>query len=440
MTNSANLAASGAASEAKPPAVARWRVRLCFLAVGLALAAWWLSFQLTLLSGGANTADFIRDTCANAGQTVDCASVIATEYGSLRLSANPSAPRLPVAVLGMAYFSAIALWYALAAPASRSALHWHVLLLVLHALGACASVGWLFTMAFVLRQWCLWCVVVHVLNGMLLAIGVLLTPWRARPGAATWPVARAAFATLTAMLAIGLLQVVGVVLLASNARGVRATQTLGNLYQDPNFIVWRFDQTPEQRIPPRVGAEAVALGPADAAHTIVLFIDFQCTACARAAQFFDQLRERHARDLRLVIRHFPQNNACNPGYPRRSHPFACDAAWAYEALTRLADADAAAQARAWLYARQRNLGQIEWADFAAEFDLDADAFSALRSSDAAADAVRDDAALAASLGVRGAPGVYLDGKRVEQWLNADAWDQLLTRDGARPALSAPTGP
>jgi cyclophilin family peptidyl-prolyl cis-trans isomerase/protein-disulfide isomerase len=87
------------------------------------------------------------------------------------------------------------------------------------------------------------------------------------------------------------------------------------------------DLTPTPAAPP---LEGYALGPEDAALTIIMYGDFQCAICARYARDVETVRATYPDDIRLVWRYFPDT---------RSHDKAALALQAAEA--------AAAQGRFW---------------------------------------------------------------------------------------------
>ena len=87
------------------------------------------------------------------------------------------------------------------------------------------------------------------------------------------------------------------------------------------------DFTPTPDTPP---LEGYALGPEDAALTIIMYGDFQCAICARYARDVETVRATYPDDIRLIWRYFPDT---------RSHDKAALALQAAEA--------AAAQGRFW---------------------------------------------------------------------------------------------
>ncbi len=59
---------------------------------------------------------------------------------------------------------------------------------------------------------------------------------------------------------------------------------------------------------PAVSDQDWTRGPAEAAVTITVYSDFQCTGCGQLAQVFTLLEQEFPNDLRVVFRHYPQIN------------------------------------------------------------------------------------------------------------------------------------
>lgn len=57
--------------------------------------------------------------------------------------------------------------------------------------------------------------------------------------------------------------------------------------------------------------------------TIVEFSDYQCPFCRHAHRDIRMTAGKFPKDVRLLHRHFPLDNACNPNIPRAFHAFAC---------------------------------------------------------------------------------------------------------------------
>ena len=116
---------------------------------------------------------------------------------------------MPVAFIGLSYFIFLGVWYVFAGSPSCWG-RWCVVPLIMVTGGACVTIALLWAMIFKLQSQCSWCVVTHVINGLLLigtfwlwkrktsvTVGVCVAP-RHRPTALTrWAAFRVmGFATL----------------------------------------------------------------------------------------------------------------------------------------------------------------------------------------------------------------------------------------------------
>jgi protein-disulfide isomerase len=146
------------------------------------------------------------------------------------------------------------------------------------------------------------------------------------------------------------------------------------------------------------------LGLSDAPVTLVEYSDFQCPFCAGANPLIKNLVEKYGEDLRVVFKHFPLS----------IHPAARPAA--------IASCVAQAQGRFWelhdvLLASYRTLQGTDeaLASYAREAGLDVDRWIADRRAKAEECARRVDADIAQgrSIGVRGTPTLFVNGKRVQ---------------------------
>ena len=90
-----------------------------------------------------------------------------------------------------------------------------------------------------------------------------------------------------------------------------------------------FEATTEQDI--ALAPEDPILGPASAPVQLVVFTDFQCPTCRRYAHELHTMVDQYGNKLQVVLKHFPLNEACNPGMTVDLHPRACEAAYAAEA-------------------------------------------------------------------------------------------------------------
>jgi protein-disulfide isomerase len=134
--------------------------------------------------------------------------------------------------------------------------------------------------------------------------------------------------------------------------------------------------------------------------TLVAFSDYECPFCARGNATIEQLQKTYGKKLRVVARHNP--------LPFHAHaePAALAAMAALE------------QGRFWemherLFANARSLDDESLDRIAGEVGLDVARFRAARQGPDARAAIERERALSASLGVRGTPAFFINGRKVE---------------------------
>jgi len=215
---------------------------------------------------------------------------------------------------------------------------------------------------------------------------------------------------------------VSILLVMGNSTGQLA-QAYQSVINDPAFARWEYERQPPVEIP--LPAAEDRRQPESAAHTAVVFADFQCPRCRGAHEIIEQARERHPDRLRVIYRHFPLDGSCNPSdYPTR-HPYACRAAMAAEAAYVCGGGGALERMRTMLYERQNQLARAAYDDWADELGLDAAAFSSALESDRVRNTIQRDIELGKKLGVRAVPVIFLDGRRLDYWMLPETWDALI---------------
>ncbi len=141
-------------------------------------------------------------------------------------------------------------------------------------------------------------------------------------------------------------------------------------------------------------------GPADALVTIVVWSDFECPFCARAAPVLAKLREKMPTQVRLVFRHLPM-------------VFHHDASLASEAAV-----EAGVQGKFWafhdalflhLLNKQGGLRRAELERVALSAGLNLSQFRAALNDRRHRDAVRAEAAAGLALGINGTPTIFFNG-------------------------------
>ncbi|MCA9674557.1 MAG: thioredoxin domain-containing protein, partial [Myxococcales bacterium] len=140
-----------------------------------------------------------------------------------------------------------------------------------------------------------------------------------------------------------------------------------------------------------------ARGPVDAPVQIVVFQDVECRYCALVLGTIDQLWDDYPDKLRIVVKEFPL-----PGHPH--------ARLGAEALLA-----AEAQGKFWPFhdlviANQDALSRDAFVDLAGQAGLDVAAFTRALDDHAFAAAVDDEVAAGTTIGVRGTPTFYINGR------------------------------
>jgi protein-disulfide isomerase len=150
-----------------------------------------------------------------------------------------------------------------------------------------------------------------------------------------------------------------------------------------------------------VGERDHAQGAADARVTLVEYGDFECPDCGRAYPVLKAVQKALGPNLRFVFRHFPL---------RASHPHAGAAAEAAEA--------AGAQGRFWemhdrLFEHQTALEEDDLRRHGRKIGLDAERFETDMRLHTYEQRVREDLASGSASGIRGTPGLYINGARYD---------------------------
>lgn len=178
-----------------------------------------------------------------------------------------------------------------------------------------------------------------------------------------------------------------------------------------------------------LGMPGHQLGPDTALVTIVVWSDFQCPYCARAAPVLAQLHAKYGDEVRIVFRHLAMSF-------HRKAGLAAEAAVA-----------AAEQGKFWAFhdALWEEFGALDRADlerFAQKAGLDMDAFRAALDDRRYRDLVLAEGASAMALGVEGTPTMFVNGQPVIGAKDFATMDRLVSShlDRARGMVNAGLAP
>ncbi len=364
--------------------------------------------------GGAAAA-LLQKVCA-PGPGADCAAALSSRWAQI----GP----LPTAVWGFSYFSFFAFWYAAAGLPNYAGRFRHLIPVLAALVGAAVSLFLLFVLYVRLPARCHLCTLAHAAN-LLLVLGTVAA-WPRRPTARTVgepPVDRAprpARGAVAAVLAISAAWTMAAgAAMAARYYYISLGLVRGAYLEAANnidYVLWRTASSAPGDIPIR--PDDPALGPPDAPHVLVVFMDFQCPHCRDFESYAPHLLDRAAGRLRIVFKHYPMWRACAPDLPptHDTHPRACDAALAFEAARMAADSTER------LFAFRRALfdpavlaSAPNLQAFAGRLGLDPARFAAGLADPAARSRIAEDVALARRLDVEGSGVMFLDGRRLPAW-------------------------
>jgi protein-disulfide isomerase/uncharacterized membrane protein len=444
------------------------RRRFQIAAIFTCLAGGLLSMAL-LRAHLATTADgILAQVCGGAGS--NCDAVINSRWGffpPLPTNASPgerhagqreameTVPsetmdrgRLPVAALGVFYFSAILVGLTATGVSGERRGRMDLMVPAVVAFGCLASLAYVAIMGLQLGKWCLLCLTVHlgnfVLFGLLVAqhrrvnlvaAGLENNERRRRKrGNVSLSSAEAErhVGLKSAVLALFLLAAV----IAAEYYWYRAAQAsqkyqtaaanLNRLQRSGEAVELAFFQQQKQEIEVRADDPLIPASPG-LRMTLVVFSDIECGHCAAYHRYVhDVVLPMFNGHLRVVFKHCPQVSL---------HPNARRAAQAAEAARR--------QGKFWemynlLVDHRVVLADTDYAQLAAELKLDVPKFMADLDSKAVNGRIDEDVAQADRLRVSAVPTVFLNGRRLDRssrsltgfWkLRADALKRIRTTNG-----------
>lgn len=411
---------------------------------------------------GATGSSWFDDACSSEGDSsVNCAVVLASDWAYFPPkdeAGNRRRYSLPVALLGLWYFTGLATWYLFVGRPDYDRRRWHLLPLTWNAVGIMSSVFFLIIMFTRLEAICPWCIVSHALNALLMVCSVLLCPVRPSPqpaGAAAassesifdapertavdsipvrHPTRQHAVSAMALVLALTSAQFYWITAQSFLKQGLqlkadvaKSAKAIDKIRQNANLMMAMFQQQPKRDIPIR--SDDPIRGEGVGQFDVVVFSDFECPSCRKFAKRLDtQVHELFGSDLRIVFKHYPLCMDCNAQVSRTIHPSACRAARAAEAARLQGGSEAFWAMHDRLFADWQGLTLFNYRGVAEELGLSPDQLLTDMDSDAVAERIDADSRLGQQLDVRGTPAVFVMGRRVDTMArSSDAfWKQLHT--------------
>jgi len=159
-----------------------------------------------------------------------------------------------------------------------------------------------------------------------------------------------------------------------------------------------------------------SLGPDDAPITVVEFSDFQCPFCRRFHQdTYQALLEAYPGQIRFVYRHLPLTSIHPDAYPSAVASMCAheqDAFWPYHDK---------------LFSSEL-LGREVYLQYAADLELDTQAFEACLDSDRNNELIQADSDFAINLGVNSTPTFFINGLAVIGAQPLDVFKQVIDKE------------
>lgn len=343
------------------------------------------------------------------------------------LSIGVHTVHMPVAFLALAYFVFMGVWFAFLGRPRVYGYRWHLVPVWVALCGTAVSLFYVGLMATGSAPWCVWCLVIHAINLlMVLAIWGLGASARRTASITTvsmsdWRPEQIAQATLTfrevrTVIAFSLILILGLWAyrreILSYRRELRSLmpykQVVTSLQRDWGFLPREFYAQLQHGIPKHLGE------PIDNDHPcLTVFTDFECPACnCDSLAVRNQIPEKLFDRMNLQIRHFPLSNLCNTNVDEKNHATACDAAYAAEAARLQGGEEVFWKMYDQLFKNSRRLSKEVYRVLAVRFGLDADRLLRDMESEAVRDIVQSDIELAKELGVTRTPVMFLNGRRI----------------------------
>lgn len=350
-----------------------------------------LSAMMVSLYLGVQHKDAAGKSICSVDQTFDCDKVNSSAYAELF--------DIPIAFMGSSFYAGVAMLsiLCLRSPAAyKYAAH-------LVAAGGVVSVLYSVFLAYVsigIGAWCLFCISMYGLNGI-----ILWQSWGLTRGSDKGILAGAlgggrstnAFAGAAVVMLLGTMA-------WFNAGAGELPK--GDSVDDLSALFEGIEgELTVDGTEPTYGSDA-------AKYTVVEFADFECPACGRLFPDIHELPKNDP-DIQLLFKHFPLSGLCNEGLGGGRHKNSCGAAKAADCAKR--------QGKFWeltrlMFKNQKHVDPEGIEIMAKQVGIDTEALKACVADPLTDAKVRSDAAHGQAAGVHATPSIYLKGLYGDTWV------------------------
>jgi protein-disulfide isomerase/uncharacterized membrane protein len=447
---------------------------LIVLAFVVSMTGACLSVQLLsqhLSSLGISAVPFLHASCGGEGGS--CDKVLASRWavfppkpkvaaGSLHEGPGKAADRsgqplrMPVSLFGLCYFTFLAAWFVGVGCPNYPGRRWQLVPLAAVLLGNACSAFFMYIMASVVKAWCPYCLATHAVNFLLLIIVLATCPRRVKrivspasgtapvpagacPTVVAYPSRRLALVTMSLAISLWLVGTMTVVATAVGIQTVMLTKTVAEVAKCPDALLAVYSSQEPQDVHIRPDDPGRG-GPVGSPVTLVVFSGIVCPQCVEFDAFVDEKVEPLFKGrLRVICKHFPLSDECNPAVGSARMAQACNAADAVEAA-RLQGGDKLFWRMVHeLRAHMQDLGLLNYADEATRLGLDSNRLVADMRGPVVRRRIAEDAELGSKLGVKSTPTAYLNGRLVPPIArdNLGFWELVAGRMAGVTSASAP---
>jgi protein-disulfide isomerase/uncharacterized membrane protein len=387
--------------------------------VGL-FATGFLTYRHVVLTS--HTATVGESVLCRADGKINCDAVLLTEYSDIL-------GHISSAALGLTGFVFVA-WCTLNGLFNERMRKLAWVCLVVYFFAA-IGFSWYFVylMVFEVDFICTWCIVVHAVNlvSLALVIGISVTKRREFLLLEIASLGERVYFVLGGML-LSLLVLSGATLVEKTLSFQDAKLKFEEIANDPVVIAATLKASPSYDIPITNGDPIY--GTLSAPHALVFFSDFQCPVCGQMEHFLRELVDFNPGILKLVYKNYPLSTECNHAVLGNLHPLACKAARAAYAAFVLGGAKAFWAYADLLFQHQKQFGEDSWTVFAKRVGLDPTKFQDLLKDGSPVDQkIKDDLSVGHALRLSATPQIFFKGKKIPENLKGtfftDTIEQLI---------------
>ncbi len=390
----------------------RWYVLQLMASAAGAVTSLYLLVQHTRLKLGIQGGSF-----CDIGRFADCSAVNASQFSEVR--------GIPLAAFGVLYFLCVFVLIAAQSPSKKGFRRAQMWAARLGLLALAVDVWLLAVQVFFLKTTCLLCLFTYLCTLTFLAGGWLLQnrprTWKTwlsgerKPAIA--PLALALCSVTLFASAIGMYQYV---------QGSYSSARLAMQEQSKKVFLETWSSRPSKNIP--LSEPSYSWGNPQGKVRIVVFSDFECPHCQRAAFALHTALSSMEDQVLLVFKNFPLDMSCNPLLKQAIHKSACPLAFlGYCAQQKKRFWDF--HDRVFFKLSAREISDSTEALYNGVKPLfTRKEFDDCLQNPAALASVREDIELGKTLEVDATPAIFINGKRVAAAPTVDLIRELVQRE------------